>query len=158
MKQAFDGTSKPVTPAPAKVEPAKPAAPLAQPKATNTVKETPRAERPPAPPAQRPARKEPLHQHADIPTAVKQIAREDVDITNYGIKPVATNFNVYNKELWKWLTGFSSDNRFNGGVPITKSQLMEICLDVIMYDLDIEPIGYESQQELREAIQRKLKS
>jgi hypothetical protein len=94
---------------------------------------------------------------ADTPTPVKQIARPDVDISTYGLKPVATNFNCYNRELWKWLTSFSSDNRFNGGSSITKSQLMEISLDVIMYDLGINPIGYESQQELREAIQNRIR-
>jgi hypothetical protein len=94
---------------------------------------------------------------ANLPTGALQIAREDVDPESYGIKPVATNFNCYNKKLFTWLKSFSSDNQFNGGVPITKSQVIEIMLDVMMYDLDINPIGYESQAELREDIQRKIK-
>lgn len=93
----------------------------------------------------------------DIPTAVRQIARPDVDLTIYGAKSVATNFNCYNRDLWTWLTTFSSANQFNGGNPITKSQLIEISLDVVMYDLDINPVGYESQQELREAIQKRIR-
>lgn len=120
-------------------------------------KPEPESLRPEAPPAQPPKVVTQVKQQADIPTGVRQIARDDVPITSYGKKPVPTNFNVYNKELWKWLTGFSSDNRFNGGVSITKSQLMEICLDVMMYDLGINPIGYESQQQLREDIQNKIK-
>jgi hypothetical protein len=91
-----------------------------------------------------------------IPTGVTQIARNDVPLTIYGIKPVATNFNCYNKDIFKWLRDFSSNNQFNGGVPVTKSQVIEIALDVLMYDLGINPIGYESQEALREDIQRRI--
>ncbi len=91
-----------------------------------------------------------------LPTGALQIARSDIPESTYGVKPVATNFNCYNKELFQWLRDFSSSNQFNGGVPITKSQLIEIILDVMYYDLGIEPIGYGSQEELREEIQRKI--
>lgn len=94
---------------------------------------------------------------SELPTGVAQIARDDVPVTSYGVKPVATNFNCYNKELFEWLKSFSSNNQFNGGVPITKSQFIEVVLDVIYYDLGINPIGYESQQALREDIQNKIK-
>lgn len=128
------------------------------------VKYMPESPRPPAPPAQPkveiPVRKEPegkqVLKEKNYPTAVLQIAREDVPVTNYGIKPVPTNFNCYNKEIFTWLKNFSSNNQFSGGVPITKSQVMEIALDVLFYDLGINPIGYESQQALREDIQHKL--
>lgn len=90
-------------------------------------------------------------------TSISQIARPELPVTTYGVKPVATSFNCYNKELFEWLRNFSSNNQFSGGVAITKSQLIEIALDVIMYDLAIKPIGYESQQALREDIQNKLK-
>lgn len=100
-----------------------------------------------------PERKKPVN----VPTGVLQIARDDVLVEDYGVKPVATNFNCYNKEVFKWLRDFSSSNQFSGGVPITKSQVIEIALDVLMYDLDINPIGYESQQALREDIQNKIR-
>lgn len=115
------------------------------------VKPEPTTPRPPAPKPQ------PAVAPVIKPTAVNQIARDDVPYEFYGIKPVTTNFNCYNKDLFKWLQSFSSDNQFNGGVAITKSQLFEIVLDVIKYDLDINPIGYESQQALREDIQNRIK-
>lgn len=146
MRQAYDQ----------KTEPAAQSQPLTPAPMATKVKEKPKSERPPAPPPQKPARKQQVQHHADTPTAVQMIAREDLPLDTYGIKPVATNFGCYNRDLWKWLKDFSSDNQFNGGVPITKSQLMEICLDVVMYDLAIEPIGYNSHQELREAIQNRI--
>lgn len=125
-------------------------------KQTTPVAPEPERQEEPLPPA-RPVVARKTKQQSDIPTAVQQIIREDVPLEYYGVKPVQTNFGCYNKELWKWLKEFSSENRFNGGVPITKSQLMEICLDVVMYDLDINPIGYESQQQLREDIQNRIR-
>lgn len=98
-----------------------------------------------------------VQKDSSLPTGVLQIARDDVSVTSYGVKPVATNFNCYNKELFEWLRTFSSNNQFNGGCAITKSQLIEIVLDVIYYDLGINPIGYESQQALREDIQMRIK-
>jgi hypothetical protein len=104
-------------------------------------------------------RKQPVAKEniTDIPTAVRQIARDDVPITMYGINPVQTPFQTYNRELFEWLRNFSSANQFNGGVAISKSQAIEIMLDVMMYDLGINPIGYESQQALRKDIQNKIK-
>ena len=93
----------------------------------------------------------------DIPTKLKQIARDDVPFEHYGLKPVKSNFDCYNKEIFKWLKNFSTENQFNGGVAIHKSQVTEMALEVLFYDLGINPIGYESQQALREDIQKKLK-
>lgn len=123
------------------------------------IKSAPETPRPMAPPAQPPVRT--MKDYSDIkhtfPTGVAQIARDDVPVNSYGVKPVATNFNCYNKELFEWLKTFSSNNQFSGGVPITKSQLIEVMLDVMYYDLGINPIGYESQQALREDIQNKVR-
>lgn len=96
-------------------------------------------------------------EHKELPTGIAQVARDDVPVSHYGIKPVQVHFSTANRELRKWLTSFSSDNQFNGGVAITKSQFIEVMLDVMMYDLDINPIGYESHSELREDIQQKIK-
>ncbi|KAF2421582.1 hypothetical protein [Bacillus subtilis] len=93
----------------------------------------------------------------DIPTKLKQIARDDVPIDHYGLKPVKSNFDCYNKEIFKWLKNFSTENQFNGGVAIHKSQVTEMALEVLFYELGINPIGYESQQALRDDIQQKLK-
>ncbi|MCD7911071.1 hypothetical protein KC480_05965 [Bacillus velezensis] len=92
-----------------------------------------------------------------ISTKLKQIARDDVPFEHYGLKPVKSNFDCYNKEIFKWLQSFSSENQFNGGVAIHKSQITEMALEVLFYELGINPIGYESQQALREDIQMKLK-
>ena len=119
--------------------------------ASNGIKEIPKTPRPATPPSQH------VKQSIKVPTGVSQIAREDAPLSDYGVKPVATNFNCYNKEVFKWLRDFSSNNQFNGGVPITKSQVIEIALDVLLYDLGINPIGYESQQTLREDIQNKIR-
>ncbi|MBU5262001.1 hypothetical protein [Bacillus atrophaeus] len=93
----------------------------------------------------------------DVPTKLKQIARDDVPDEHYGLKPVKSNFDCYNKEIFKWLKNFSTENQFNGGVAIHKSQVTEMALEVLFYELGINPIGYESQQALRDDIQQKLK-
>jgi hypothetical protein len=131
--------------------------PLTQSPVQVNIKSQPESPRPATPPAQPPVMTKPTRTQVALPTGVSQIARDDVPVTDYGIKPVATNFNCYNKEVFKWLREFSSNNQFSGGVPVTKSQVIEIALDVLMYDLGINPIGYESQQALREDIQNKIR-
>ena len=129
---------------------------------TGGVKETPVTPRP-EPPAPQPVQQVvappvPVQQKSKaMPTGVMQIARNDIPLDSYGVKAVATNFNCYNKELFDWLRTFSSNNQFSGGCAITKSQIIEIALDVLFYDLGINPIGYESQQALREDIQNKIR-
>lgn len=148
MKQAHMRSSQPLTPAPV---------------ASGGVKETPVTPRP-EPPAPQPVQQVVAPPAPRVqpkpkatPTGVMQIARNDVPLESYGVKAVATNFNCYNKELFDWLRTFSSNNQFSGGVAITKSQIIEIALDVLFYDLGINPIGYESQQALREDIQNKIR-
>lgn len=92
----------------------------------------------------------------DMPTSVKQIARHDVPVEHYGVSSYQSNFGVFDKEMLKWLTEFSKENKMNGGCSITKSQLIHIIMDVAFYDLDISPIGFESHQELREHIQNQI--
>lgn len=147
MKQAHMRASQPLTPAPV---------------VSGGVKETPVTPRP-EPPAPQPVQQvvvpapQVQQKPKAKPTGVMQIARNDVPLESYGVKAVATNFNCYNKELFDWLRTFSSNNQFSGGVAITKSQIIEIALDVLFYDLGINPIGYESQQALREDIQNKIR-
>lgn len=120
-------------------------------------KPEPTTPRPEAPPPQRKAKV--LVTPAgfdDMPTSVKQIARHDVPVEHYGVSSYQSNFGVFDKEMLKWLTEFSKENKMNGGCSITKSQLIHIIMDVAFYDLDISPIGFESHQELREHIQNQI--
>lgn len=128
----------------------------ATPTKVNEQEENP-ANEPPAPKKKTSPRSSKDRTLSDLPTGIAQVARDDVPADHYGIKPVQVHFNTANKILKNWLKDFSSDNQFNGGIAITKSQFIEIMLDVMMYDLDINPIGYESHAELREDIQQKLK-
>jgi hypothetical protein len=94
---------------------------------------------------------------SDLPTAVKKIARPDIPIDTYGINSWKSNFDIYNKEVVKFIRNFSANNQLNGGNAITKSQLIEVVLDVMIYDLGLQPLGFESPKALREYIQEQLK-
>ncbi|ACK98765.1 MULTISPECIES: hypothetical protein [Bacillus] len=93
-----------------------------------------------------------------IPKKVALFAREEGIVNgSYGSKRLQTSFDCANKEVHQWAKSFTTENQFNGGCSITKSDLIEICLDTFFYDLGLEPIGYESYEELREDIWRKMK-
>lgn len=147
FSQAFSNKDNEV-----KKEPAKPLTP--SPTVVQS-KPAPTSVRPDAPPPQRKAKV--VSYDEDIPTSVKQIAREDVPISTYGIAPTQTNFGLYDEDMDDWLTSFSKKNQRRGGCAITKSQLIHIILDVAFYDMDITPLGYESHEALREDIQQRLK-
>ncbi|MGV7000282.1 hypothetical protein ACWA2C_16475 [Priestia megaterium] len=112
----------------------------------------------PAPRQQRPARSAAVNVNTELPKGIVDVMRDDVPASDYGVKRVQTHFDCANRVVRKWITDFSSDNQFNGGVAITKSQAIEVMLDVMYYDLGINPIGYESAQELREDIINKIRS
>ncbi|UYX56060.1 hypothetical protein M3Y14_34325 (plasmid) [Bacillus thuringiensis] len=93
-----------------------------------------------------------------IPKKVALFAREEGIVNgSYGSKRLQTSFDCANKEVHQWAKSFTTENQFNGGCSITKSDLIEICLDTFFYDLGIEPVGYESYAEFREDIWRKMK-
>lgn len=93
-----------------------------------------------------------------IPKKVALFAREEGIVNgSYGSKRLQTSFDCANKEVHQWAKNFTTENQFNGGCSITKSDLIEICLDTFFYDLGLEPIGYESYAEMREDIWRKMK-
>lgn len=94
----------------------------------------------------------------DIPTAIKQVKRNDVSIDEYGIKPDISNYQLYNYQLSEFLSSFSKMNKKNGGNPITKSQLIETILGFAYYDLKLEPKGFQNTQELLEFLQKKIKN
>jgi hypothetical protein len=90
--------------------------------------------------------------------AAKKIARKDVSPDVYGVSSWKSNFDLHNKELVEFIRNFSSNNKLNGGCSITKSQLIEVILDVMYYDLGLEPIGFQSIEELRSYIQERIKT
>jgi hypothetical protein len=90
--------------------------------------------------------------------AAKKIARMDVSPEVYGVSAWKSNFDLHNKELVEFIRNFSANNQLNGGCAITKSQLIEVILDVMYYDLGLEPIGFQNIQELRSYIQEKIKN
>lgn len=92
-----------------------------------------------------------------IPTSLKQIKRKGLSLDAYGLKPYKTNFDLWNYELVDFLTNFSKENQKHGGVPINKSKLMEIILDVIYYDVHLKPEGFQSVEELRDHLQHIIK-
>jgi hypothetical protein len=102
-------------------------------------------------------RMQPKTSIASLPSSVKKVARPDLDPSTYGVSPWKSNFDVYNKELVEFIRNFSANNQLNGGCAITKSQLIEVILDVIYYDLKLDPIGFESVQELRKYLQDRIR-
>lgn len=91
------------------------------------------------------------------PNSAIKMMRPGIPKEMYGLKPVGIGFNCYSEEIEEWLSKFSKRNQRNGGCALTKSQIVEICLDVIMYDLELTGKGYKSQAELREGIQKLIK-
>ncbi|PVC74973.1 hypothetical protein C2I27_03545 [Priestia megaterium] len=136
------------------------AATVEQPVVTRPAVEPPVTPQRPATPArqQRPVRSAAVNVNTELPKGIVDVMRDDVPASDYGVKRVQTHFDCANRVVRKWITDFSSDNQFNGGVAITKSQAIEVMLDVMYYDLGINPIGYESAQELREDIINKIRS
>lgn len=136
------------------------AATVEQPVVTRTAVEPPVTPQRPVAPArqQRPTRSAAVNVNTELPKGIVDVMRDDVPASDYGVKRVQTHFDCANRVVRKWITDFSSDNQFNGGVAITKSQAIEVMLDVMYYDLGINPIGYESAQELREDIINKIRS
>src|SRR5699024_10130053 len=49
-----------------------------------------------------------------IPTAIKKVKREDRDLSEYGINPDISTFQLYNYELSEFVTSFSRENKRNG--------------------------------------------
>ena len=90
-------------------------------------------------------------------TPVAQIAREDLAIEKYGVNSWKSNFNIYNKDIVDFVRNFSSSNQLSGGKAITKSQMLEVMLDVMYYDLDIRPIGFDSPNDFREYLKEKMR-
>jgi len=91
-----------------------------------------------------------------IPTAIKKVKREDRDLSEYGINPDISTFQLYNYELSEFVTSFSRENKRNGGKSISKSQLIEALIGFAVYDLNLTPDGYDSVQELTKELKTRL--
>ena len=85
-----------------------------------------------------------------IPSKARFVAREDVSPDVYGVNPWKSNFDIYDKNVARFIRNFSQENRMNGGKAITKSQLIETILNVMIYDVQLKPIGFQSTKHLRE--------
>ena len=93
----------------------------------------------------------------DYSAEVKKVLRHDVDPDKYGVAPVQRNVRYYNEDVVDWLGKFSRKNVQRGGIALTQSSVIENILQVMIYDLDLQPIGFESGEELRQYILQKLK-
>lgn len=98
-----------------------------------------------------------INPSTDISTPIQQIARPDIALERYGVNPWKSNFNIYNKDIVNFVRNFSAENQLNGGSAITKSQMIEVLLDVVFYDMQLKPEGFQSVQELRKHLQEKLR-
>lgn len=98
-----------------------------------------------------------IYDRSEYPELAKKVARTDVPPANYGVSSKAVNVGIFNKEVDRWASGFSSENQFNGGCAINKATLYEVCLDFVFYDLGIQPEGFKSVEELRALMRSKLK-
>ncbi|WP_067923796.1 hypothetical protein [Alicyclobacillus shizuokensis] len=118
-----------------------------------SIQEEPSAPSPSAPPDSKTDTEYP-----EVPRKARHVYRPGLDPKLYSPnKPVMKQVGIYNREIYKWTSDFSEENQFNGGCAITQSTLIEIILDVVKYDMGLEPIGFPSTQALREYLQSKLK-
>jgi len=92
-----------------------------------------------------------------IPVNVRRVMRPDVSVDRYGINPFTSTLNLYNRDLIGWVSNFSRENKMNGGRPLNKSTMIEAILDFAMYDMELEPMGFQDANELREYLRSKLK-
>lgn len=99
-------------------------------------------------------------EYEGLNTKIRQIARPDLPIEYYRHGPKKSHFDLYNRNLAKRLESqnFSQVNAYtNGGVSLTKSQVIEACLDFVFYDMELRPEGFKSTEDLRNHLRSKLK-
>ena len=94
-------------------------------------------------------------QSSDHPA--KDLMREGIPESNYAEVPTRSTFGVHNYDIDDFLTDFSKKNQRRGGIPITKSHLIELVMDVAIYDMGLTPSGFNSKEEVREYLQKRLK-
>lgn len=86
-----------------------------------------------------------------------KFARRDINPASYRNSRKQANFEYANEVVHGWAKEFSNANQDNNnGCAITRSDLIEICMDTIFYDLAIDPIGYKSHDELRADIKNRM--
>lgn len=93
----------------------------------------------------------------DVPTTARSIARPDLPADYYRYQPTDINFKMYNRHLEDALSSFKKDNAALGGVSISKAHLIELICDFVMYDMELEPMGFISTEHVREYLRSKLK-
>ncbi|GAK41920.1 hypothetical protein TCA2_4412 [Paenibacillus sp. TCA20] len=86
------------------------------------------------------------------------VKRPELPDDLYREVPSTSSYQIYNKDIDKFIKNFSSENsQYRGGAKITPSMLIEAVLDFTFYDMDIRPDGYIDLEELREHMRSKLK-
>lgn len=76
---------------------------------------------------------------------------------DYGKRSKPHQVYIYNKHVNRWLKNFSDENKDEGGEPIIKNALFEAILDVVIYDMGLEPSGFKNVEEIRNYLRSKLK-
>jgi hypothetical protein len=83
--------------------------------------------------------------------------RDDLDPSVYGVQRIMSGFQLHNIEVIDWLSSFSKHNQLNGGCTITKSTLLEVILDVVYYEMNVQPHGFQSPHDLRDYLMTRIK-
>jgi hypothetical protein len=89
--------------------------------------------------------------------AIQRVFRSGLTMDDYGKSGKAHQIFIYNKHVNRFLKNFSDDNKDAGGAPIIKNALVEAILDVAIYDMGLEPSGFQHVDEIREFLRSKLK-
>lgn len=93
---------------------------------------------------------------------LQKFKREEFPLDMYYEKPFPVRFQMLNAELHQFLQTFSSQNQRHRGKAILNYNLMEVMMEVIIYDLGLKPYneetgkGFQSIQEIRDYLQRKI--
>lgn len=85
------------------------------------------------------------------------VMRDDVEPSIYAIKTPQSSYGIYNTDVDDFIKDFSKKNQRAGGCAITQSQLIEIVMDVMHYDIGLKPDGFGSHDELRQFIRSNLR-
>lgn len=86
----------------------------------------------------------------------EKIIRDDVPIHRYSIAPLRKNMKLHNTELMRFISDFSRENQLAGGTPIKMSMVIELALELLYYDLNVRPLGFQDLNQLRNYIQQQI--
>lgn len=84
------------------------------------------------------------------------VSRKDVDVSVYSDKPHTSSYNLYDDNLYDWITNFSKINQKNGGCSLPASYILEKIIGLLYYDLNILPRGFTSREQFLKEIKNKM--